>query len=119
VGSKAVRAASRAAAGNRSLVSSSRNPERAASEVAKADSRISAKHYGTVKFSSPGSPGDFFIGEQCRMNEAIDSSPTNYNAGSGIALCSTSHFFPTNPFDLALRLLHAFEANTRRSRIAG
>ena len=92
MGSKAVRAASRAAAGNRSLVSSNSNPERAASKVAKADSRIGAKHYGTVRFSSPGSPGDFFIGEQCRMSEAIDSLPTNYNASSGIALCSTSHF---------------------------
>ncbi len=51
--SKAARVASRAAAGNRSLVS----------KVAKADNRISAKARRLVKLLSPGSPGDISHGE--------------------------------------------------------
>jgi hypothetical protein len=70
---KAVKVVSRAAAGSRSLVSSSRNlAARAASKVAKADrvdnSRISAKREGSVRFSSPGSPGDFFRRERARQS---------------------------------------------------
>jgi hypothetical protein len=71
--SKAVKVVSRAAAGSRSLVSSSRNlAARAASKVAKADrvdnSRISVKREGSVRFSSPGSPGDSFRRERARQS---------------------------------------------------
>jgi hypothetical protein len=67
---------SKAAAGSRSLVSSSRNlAARAASKVAKVakadrvdNSRISAKREGSVRFSSPGSPGDFFRRERARQS---------------------------------------------------
>ena len=50
-------------------------------------------------------------------SEAIDRLPNEpYDAGSGIALCSTNLFISPNSFDLAFRLLHTFEATTPRSR---